>query len=62
MVQLKSNHLEGSSGRVRSSGVTRNMVIPEPETEVIGEFGSRGLGAQLPDADKGLILHVLIIA
>jgi len=25
-------------------GVTRNMVKPGPETEVIGESGSRGLG------------------
>ena len=28
-------------------------------TEVIGESGSMGLGAQPPDAEKGLILHVL---
>jgi len=33
------------------------MVIPWPETEVIGESGSGGLGAE-----KGLILHVLRIA
>ena len=37
------------------SGVTRSMVIPGPETEVIGESGSGGLGAQPPDAEKGLI-------
>ena len=37
------------------SGVTRSMVIPRPETEVIGESGSGGLGAQPPDAEKGLI-------
>jgi len=35
------------------------MVIPGPETEVIGESGSGGLGA---DAEKGLILHVLRIS
>ena len=44
------------------SGVTRSMVIPGPETEVIGESESRGLGVQPPDAEKGLILHVLIIS
>jgi len=44
------------------SGVTRSMVTPGPETEVIGESGSRGLGAQPPDAEKGLILHVLRIS
>jgi len=38
------------------------MVIPGPETEVIGECGSGGLGAQAPDAEKGLILHVLRIS
>jgi len=38
------------------------MVIPGPETEVIGESGSRGLGAQPPDAEKGLISHVLRIS
>jgi len=38
------------------------MVTPGPETEVIGESGSRGLGAQSPDAEKGLILHVLRIS
>ena len=43
------------------SGVTRSMVIPGPETEVIGESGSGGLGAVPPDAEKGLILHVLRI-
>ena len=42
--------------------VTRSMVIPGPETEGIGESGSRGLGAQPPDAEKGLILHVLRIS
>jgi len=36
------------------------MVTPGPETEVKGESGSRVLGA--PDAEKGLILHVLRIA
>ena len=41
------------------SGVTRNMVIPGPGTEVIGESKSRGVGAQPPDAGKSLILHVL---
>ena len=46
----------------RASGVTRSMVIPGPETEVIGESGSGGLGAQPPDAEKGLILHVLRIS
>ena len=35
------------------------MVIPGPETEVIGESGSGGLGGT--DAEKGLILHVLRI-
>ena len=40
------------------SGVTRSMVTPGPETEVIGESGSGGLG----DAEKGLILHVLRIS
>ena len=45
-----------------SSGVTRSMVIPGPETEVIGESGSGGLGAVPPDAEKGLILHVLRIS
>ena len=44
------------------SGITRSMVIPGPETEVIGESGSRGLGAMPPDAEKGLILHVLRIS
>ena len=44
------------------SVITRSMVIPRPETEVIGESGSGGLGAQPPDADKGLILHVLRIS
>ena len=44
------------------SGVTRSMVIPGPETEVIRESGSGGLGAQPPDAEKGLILHVLRIS
>ena len=44
------------------SGVTRSMVIPGPETEVIGESRSGGLGAQPPDAEKGLILHVLRIS
>ena len=48
------------------SGVTRSMVTPGPETEAIGESGSRGLGAQSgavpPDAEKGLILHVLRIS
>ena len=39
-----------------ASGVTRSMVIPE----VIGESGSGGLGAVTPDAEKGLILHVVI--
>ena len=38
------------------------MVTPGPETEVKGESESRGLGAQPPDAEKGLILHVLRIA
>jgi len=28
------------------------MVIPGPETEVIGESGSGGLGAVPPDAEK----------
>jgi len=45
-----------------SSDVTRSMVIPGPETEVIGESGSGGLGAQPSDAEKGLILHVLRIS
>ena len=45
-----------------ASGITTNVVIPGPETEVIAESGSRGLGAQPPDAEKGLILHVLRIA
>jgi len=44
------------------SGITESMVIPGPETEVIGESGSGGLGAQPPDAEKGLILHVLKFA
>ena len=35
---------------------------PGPETEVIEESGSRGLGAQPPDAEKGLILNVLRIS
>ena len=48
-------------GSVPGSGVTRSMVIPGPETEVIGESGSGGLGAQPLDAEKGLILHVLRI-
>ena len=39
-----------------NGGVTRSMVIPGPETEVIGESRSRGLGAQPPDAEKGLLL------
>ena len=43
-----------------ASGVTRSMVIPGPKTEVIGESGSGGLGAVTPDAEKGLILHVVI--
>jgi len=53
-----------SSGRptVKTSGVTRSMVMPGPETEVIGESGSGGLGAQPPDAERGLILHVLRIS
>ena len=34
-------------------------MIPGPETEVLGESGSGGLGAVPPDAEKGLILHVL---
>jgi len=38
------------------------MVIPGPETEVIGESGNGGLGAQPPDAEKSLILHVLRIS
>jgi len=38
------------------------MVISGPETEVIGESGNGGLGAQAPDAEKGLILHVLRIS
>jgi len=38
------------------------MVIPGPETEMMGESGSRGLGAVPPDAEKGLILHVLKIS
>jgi len=46
----------------KCSGVARSMVIPGPETEVIGESGSEGLGAQPPDAEKGLILHVLRIS
>ena len=37
------------------------MVIPGPGTEVIGESGSGSLGAVPPDAEKGLILHVLRI-
>jgi len=41
---------------VSSSGITRSMVIPGPETKVMGESGSRG------HADKGLILHVLRIS
>ena len=45
-----------------TSGVTRSMVTPGPETEVIGESGSGGLGAQPPDAEKGLILHFLRIS
>jgi len=44
------------------SGVTRSMVTPGPETEVIRESGSRGLGAVPPDAEKGLILYVLRIS
>ena len=48
-------HLVGAA-----SGVTRSTVIPRPETEVIGESGSGGLGAA--DAEKGLILHVLRIS
>jgi len=47
---------------VTNSGATRSMVIPGPETKVIGESGSGGLGAYPPDAEKGLILHVLKIA
>ena len=46
----------------RSSGVTRSMVMSGPETEVIGESGSGGLGAQPPDAEKRLILRVLRIS
>jgi len=46
----------------RVSGVTRSMVTPGPETEVTGESGSGGLGAVSPDAEKGLILHVLRIS
>ena len=42
-----------------NSGVTRSMVIPGPETEVIGESGSGGLGAVPPDAEKGLILQYM---
>jgi len=38
------------------------MVIPGPGTEVIGECGKQGSGGAAPDAEKGLILHVLIIA
>jgi len=38
------------------------MVIPGPETEVIRESGSGDGGAQPPDAEKGLILHVLRIS
>jgi len=38
------------------------MVIPGPETEVIVESRSGGLGAQPPDAEKGLFLHVLRIS
>ena len=38
------------------------MVTPGPENELKGESGSRGLGVQPPDAEKGLILHVLRIA
>ena len=49
-------------GAVLASGVTKSMVIPGPETEVIGKSGSEGLGAQPPDAEKSLILHVLRIA
>ena len=41
------------------SGVTRSMMIPGPETEVIGESGS-GVWGQRPE--KGLILHVLRIS
>ena len=67
---ITSNHynLSGNvalcaeAGFVKSRGVTRSKVIPGPETEVIGESGSGSLGAQPPDAEKGLILHVLKIS
>ena len=38
-ISLKSN-----KNYIVTSGVTRNMVIPGPETEAIGESGSGGLG------------------
>jgi len=41
-----------------SSGVIRSMVIPGPVVEVVGDPSSGGLGAQPPDAENGLILHV----
>ena len=39
-----------------SSGVTKSMVIPGPETEAIGESGSGGVGDVPPDAEKSLPL------
>ena len=44
------------------SGVTRNMVIPGPVFEVVGDHSSGGLGAVPPDSEKGLIFHVLRMA
>jgi len=35
------------------------MVIPVPETEVMEESDSGGLGAQPPDAEKGLMTSLL---
>ena len=43
------------------SGVT-NMVIPGPVIEVVGDPSSGGVGVQPPDAEKGLIFHVLRMA
>jgi len=47
-VNLQYNELIGflhHFGSFQGSGVTRSMVTPGPETEVIGESGSGGLGA-----------------
>jgi len=48
--------------RLSISGVTRNMVIPGPVIEVVGDPSNGGLGAVPPDAENGLIFHVLRMA